>query len=458
MNGINKVKAYLKRYGVVKLCHKAIESRMNFNSYNIERLSEIITEEEIEEQKKHIFDRKPIISIVVPVYNTERDALIQTLNSVKSQTYPGWQLCIADAGNEKRKDVIDMVFQDDSRISYIDVPVNLGISGNTNKAMEAANGEYVAFLDHDDILEPDALFEIVCMIEKGFEIIYTDEDKVTDDLEFYYKPYRKPDFNKNLILSNNYICHFTVIKKSIVDEIGLLRSEYDGAQDYDYILRAIEKTEKIGHVARVLYHWRAGERSTSSNPFNKEYAFDAGKRALEDYIVRNGIGGVKVAQMDDPGYYRIRCGRKGNLSVSTVIDGQITNRDCDYYLLLDGNMIINNSDIDKMLKRAYFTGADVIVPKIITSDGRYLYNGIAKAGAGHTKSLAGKKAWFKGEFNLAITNMDVHVVPSIGILIKKQLYNKDFKGEKFHLNSLKGLYKGIRMVYAPESTIVKQVE
>lgn len=455
MNDFNKFKAYLKRYGVVKLYHKAIENSMNFNAYNIDRMSEIVTDEEMEKQKKHVFTNPAVISIVVPVFNTEEDALVQTLNSIKGQTYPGWQLCIADAGDEKRKHIIDMVFPDDERISYVDVPVNLGISGNSNKAMEMARGEYIAFLDHDDILEPDALYEVMKMIEKGYEIIYTDEDKVTEDLDFYYKPYRKPDFNRNLILSNNYICHFTSIKKSIIDQIGMFKSEYDGAQDYDLILRAMEKTDKIGHIAKVLYHWRAGDRSTSSNPFNKEYAFDAGKRAIEDYLQRNGIEGVKVAQMDDPGYYRIRCGRKGNLSVSTVIDGEITNKDSDFYLLLEDGMIINNSDIDKMLKRAFFTGADVIVPKIITSDGRYLYNGIAKAGKGHTPSLAGKRAWFKGEFNLGITNMDIHVAPSTGILIKKELYGDIFKGEKFHINSLKGPFKGINMVYAPESTIVK---
>lgn len=455
MNDFSKFKAYLKRYGIVKLCHKAIENSANFNAYNIERMSEIVTDEEIEKQKKHVFANPTVISIIVPVFNTEEDALVQTLNSVKGQTYPGWQLCIADAGDEKRKHIIDMVFPDDERISYVDVPVNLGISGNSNKAMEMARGEYIAFLDHDDILEPDALYEVMKMIEEGYEIIYTDEDKVTEDLDFYYKPYRKPDFNRNLILSNNYICHFTAIKKSIIDQIGMFKSEYDGAQDYDLILRAMEKTDKIAHIAKVMYHWRAGARSTSSNPFNKEYAFDAGKRAVEDYLQRNGIEGVKVAQMDDPGYYRIRCGRKGNLSVSTVIDGEITNKDSDYYLLLEDNMMINNSDIDKMLKRAFFTGADVIVPRIITSDGRYLYNGLAKAGKGHTPSLAGKKAWFKGEFNLGITNMDIHVAPSTGILIKKELYGDIFKGEKFHINSLKGPFKGINMVYAPESTIVK---
>lgn len=455
MNDFNKFKAYLKRYGVVKLCHKAIEKGMNFNAHNIERMSEIVTDEEMEKQKKHVFENPAVISIIVPVFNTEEDALVQTLNSIKSQTYPGWQLCIADAGDEKRKHIIDMVFPEDERISYVDVPVNLGISGNSNKAMEMAKGEYIAFLDHDDILEPDALFEVMCMIEKGYEIIYTDEDKVTEDLDFYYKPYRKPDFNRNLILSNNYICHFTTIKKSIIDMVGMFKSEYDGAQDYDLILRAMEKTDKIGHVAKILYHWRAGDRSTSSNPFNKEYAFDAGKRAIEDYLLRNGIEGVKVAQMDDPGYYRIRCGRKGNLSVSTVIDGEITDKDSDFYLLLEDGMMINNSDIDKMLKRAFFTGADVIVPRIITADGRYLYNGIAKAGKGHTPSLAGKRAWFKGEFNLGITNMDIHVAPSTGILIKKELYSDIFKGEKFHINSLKGPFKGISMVYAPESTIVK---
>lgn len=455
MNSFNRIGSYLKRYGVVKLYHKAIESRIGFNDHNEARLSEIVTDEELKNQTEQEFMNPVIISILVPVFNTDVDALKQTLNSVKNQSYGNWQLCIADAGDEKRKETIDEIFENDKRVTYIDVCENYGISGNTNKALETAVGQYVAFLDHDDILEPNALFEMMCMIEKGYEIIYSDEDKVSEDLEFYYKPYRKPDFNKNLILSNNYICHFTAIKKSIIDEVGMFRSEYDGAQDYDMILRAIEKTDKIGHIAKILYHWRAGGDSTSSNPFNKEYAFDAGKRAIEDYLRRNNIEGVKVAQMDDPGYYRIRCGRKGNLKVEVVIDGKLESDDCDFYLLLDKNMTVNRSDIDKLLKRAYFTGADIVVPKIITAEGNYDYNGVAKAGSGHTPSLKGKKSWYKGPFNLAVTNMDVHVAPRSGILIKKELYNEVLLQEGYHINALKGDFKGVKMVYAPEATIVK---
>lgn len=273
-------------------------------------------------------------------------------------------------------------------------------------------------MDHDDILTSDALFMIVSKLNEGYDIVYTDEDKTDENLNRYFSVYRKPDFNLNLLLSNNYMCHFTVISKKIISEAGNFRSEYDGAQDYDLFLRCIEKTDRIGHVNKVLYHWRTVGGSTSGNPFNKEYAFDAGKRALQDYILRNNIKGVKVAQMEDPGYYRIRCGRKGKLSLSMVVDGTITNDGSDYYLVLDENMKISSSDIDKMLKRAYFTGADIVVPKIIRN-GRYEYNGRAYTGNGYTPSLKGKREWYKGQSNLGILNMDVNIVPVKGILIRK---------------------------------------
>lgn len=454
MNQIKKAKAYLKRYGTKKLIWKVLEKQDKTEDYENNRIEEMVTESEMEQQRNAVFKNKVTISIVVPIYNTDPEKLIQTLYSVKQQTYSDWQLCIADAGEEKRKSVIDSVFGDDSRIKYISLKENFGISDNTNSALELATGEYVGFLDHDDILEPDALYEIMKKIDKGYEMIYTDEDKVSEGLDYYFAPYRKPDFNLNLLLSNNYICHFTVIKKSILDKMVGFRKEFDGAQDYDLFLRCIEKTDKIAHVPKILYHWRVGEDSTSSNPFAKEYAYEAGRRALEDYIDRNNIKGVRVEEMDDPGYYRIVCFKKGGYKVCTVVSHEITEPLCTHYLLLDSKMKINRGDIDRLLKRAYFTKADVVVPKIIKK-GKYVYNGLAKTGKGHTPSLAGKPYWFKGKFNLGECNMDIQVAPSSGILIKRELYDESFKGKAFHINSMKGKYKGIKMVYAPEAAIYK---
>lgn len=418
MNIFIKTKSYLKRYGALNLIRKVMEKASRGFDISEEFVCENLTDEELLKQRNYKFLYSPVISIVMPVYNPDDRYFRQTLNSIKNQSYENWQLCIGDAGKNKKNKILEEVFGNDDRVKYLDIPVNYGISGNSNKALELATGEYIGLMDHDDILTSDALFMIVSKLNEGYDIVYTDEDKTDENLNRYFSVYRKPDFNLNLFLSNNYMCHFTVISKKIISEAGNFRSEYDGAQDYDLFLRCIEKTDRIGHVNKVLYHWRTVGGSTSGNPFNKEYAFDAGKRALQDYILRNNIKGVKVAQMEDPGYYRIRCGRKGKLSLSMVVDGTITNDGSDYYLVLDENMKISSSDIDKMLKRAYFTGADIVVPKIIRN-GRYEYNGRAYTGNGYTPSLKGKREWYKGQSNLGILNMDVNIVPAKGILIRK---------------------------------------
>lgn len=454
MNIFIKTKSYLKRYGALNLIRKVTEKASRGFDISEEFACENLTDEELLKQRNYKFLHSPVISIVMPVYNPDDRYFRQTLNSIKNQTYENWQLCIGDAGNNKKNKILEEIFGNDDRVKYLDIPVNYGISGNSNKALELATGEYIGLMDHDDILTSDALFMIVSKLNEGYDIVYTDEDKTDENLNRYFSAYRKPDFNLNLFLSNNYMCHFTVISKKIIEEAGNFRSEYDGAQDYDLFLRCIEKTDRIGHVNKVLYHWRTVGGSTSGNPFNKEYAFDAGKRALQDYILRNNIKGIKVAQMEDPGYYRIRCGRKGKLSLSMVVDGAITNEGSDYYLVLDKNMKISSSDIDKMLKRAYFTGADIVVPKIIRN-GRYEYNGRAYTGNGYTPSLKGKRAWYKGQSNLGILNMDVNIVPVKGILIRKKLYDKYMNYKGRYICNLKGGFKGVKMVYAPESVISK---
>lgn len=449
-----KIKAYVNHYGILNLAHKVVEKQVYNTDYNNDRLEEIISDEEIEKQKNKELSYRPFISIIMPVFNPDRIAFVQTLNSIKEQTYGNFELCISDGGTEKRLDCIDHVFINDSRIKYISVDNNPGISENTNNALLLADGDIIALMDHDDVLEPNALYEMVQKFSEGYDMVYSDEDKVTQELDKYFAPYRKPDYNRNLLLSNNYICHLTMIKREIVSRVGHFRSEFDGAQDYDYFLRVIDVTENIGHVNKVLYHWRVGENSTSDNPFNKDYAYLAGKKALEAFITRNNIKGVKVAQMEDPGYYRIRCGRKGELTVTSIIDGVCNEKSSDYYLLLDSEMMINDEDIEKLLKRAYFTKADIVVPKIV-KNGRYLYNGIAKAGNGHTINLKGKPEWFSGPFNLAKTNMDIVVAPSTGILIKKELYDEVLFSKDFHINTMKGRFRGARMVYAPEAIIAK---
>ena len=242
------------------------------------------TGEELEKQRNARFPYSPLISILVPVYNTPEAFLKQMIQSVRKQTYPNWELCIANADptNQEVADILKTASGKDRRIRVTDVPENKGIAQNTNAALGIASGDYIGLLDHDDLLTPDALYEVVRVLneEERPQVIYSDEDKVTTDLSEHFQPFMKPDFNLDLLRANNYICHFFVAEKDLAEQVGGFRGEYNGAQDYDLILRCTEKAEKNAHIPRILYHWRVHKASTADNPASKMYAFDAGTRAI----------------------------------------------------------------------------------------------------------------------------------------------------------------------------------
>lgn len=282
-------------------------------------------EEELKAQKNHPLSNAPWISVIVPAFHTEERYFTQMAESVREQSYENWELIIADAGSgdEPRKgrsvrEMTEAMREEDARIVYLPLEENFGIAENTNRGIEASHGDYVAFLDHDDLLEPDALYEIAQRILDGADMVYTDEDKVSDDRSKYYQPHFKPGFNLDLLRSNNYITHFLVVKKSLAEEAGGFDPEMDGAQDYDFIFRCSEKASKIVRVPRVLYHWRTHETSTSDNPMSKMYAYEAGKRAIEGNLARMGTEGI-VTMLPDYGFYRVSYPVKGEPAVSVII-------------------------------------------------------------------------------------------------------------------------------------------
>lgn len=450
---LQKARAYLKRYGVKKLLYKVIERRSTGSDYNENRKNEIVTEHELEWQRKQVFENAPVISIIMPAYNTPPQSLKETLLSVKAQSYSKWELCISDGGNISVKLVIDEIFGDDERIKYKKLNENLGISGNSNEALGLATGDFVAFLDHDDILEPNVLYEVASVIvNKGADMVYTDEDKVSESLDNYFRPYRKPDYNRELLLSNNYICHFCAISSYIIKKTDGFRSEYDGAQDYDLFLRCIEYATKIEHINKVLYHWRVSTQSTSDNPFNKEYAFLAGKRAIEDYLRRNGLDKcTEVVELEDPGYFRVEY--KGDVNASVKVlkpKDEIT--EADYYLLIDDNMEMLSDWQKHLVGTALLTDADIVLPKIIKNR-KYEYNGLARNGDKTTQSLKGCPMWYKGEFNLGITNMNVSQAPKKGILVSKQIIKKVKDHTGIIIDNADDSFKGIKIVYAPAAVL-----
>ena len=277
-------------------------------------------EEDLEKQKNTKFEIKPKISIIIPMYNTPEKFFQELVDGLIEQTYSNWELCLAD-GSPEENEKLEKIYKKDERIKYKFIGENKGISGNTNAALELATGDFIALLDHDDLLPKFSLYEIVKCINKNPDVdfIYTDEDKM--DMKGLRRddPYFKSDFAPDTLRANNFICHFSVFKKELMEELGGFRSEFDGAQDYDIILRMSEKAKKIIHIPKVLYHWRVHALSTAkSGGTAKPYAYEAGIKAVQAHIDRIGLKG-EVVSGNTLGTYKVNYEIKGNPKVSIVI-------------------------------------------------------------------------------------------------------------------------------------------
>ena len=275
------------------------------------------------QQRKTVFDYQPKFSIVVPLYKTPEEYLLQLVDSVKAQTYGNWELCLSDGSGKDSplKEILTGLEKEEKRIRVIRHEEPLRISENTNAAIEAATGDFIVFADHDDELTPDALYECAKVLnKKEADIIYSDEDKMSMDGHKFFQPHFKPDFNIDLLCTVNYICHLFVVRRELIDKVGMLRREFDGAQDYDFIFRCVEEAgaQKIAHIPRILYHWRSHEDSTSENPESKLYAFDAGQRAIQAHYDRLGIP-VEISKGEFLGLYRTKFLWKEQPLISIII-------------------------------------------------------------------------------------------------------------------------------------------
>lgn len=294
---------------------------------------------ELAAQRKVCFSYEPRISIVIPLYNTPLPYLKEAVDSIVRQTYKKWQLCLADGSTgDEAANYIHKHYGRDSRICYKKLEKNGGISENTNAAVRMAKGDYILLADHDDVVAPDALFHIVKAINESVQkdghqadVLYTDEDKISMDGIHYFEPNFKPDYNLFRLRENNYICHIFVVKKELLKQAGLFCAAYDGAQDYDLILRCCEKAENIVHIPRVLYHWRCHMESTAADPASKTYAYEAGKRALEAHYRRMGLP-AEVEMTERPGWYRSRVMLQGQPLISIIIPNKDHTKDLELCL------------------------------------------------------------------------------------------------------------------------------
>lgn len=325
-NNFNKISYYFRRYGLWKTLKKVFKRifhikenrKTNQEQYKIWISNNEPSNELLEKQKNYKFEKKPKISIVVPMYNTNETFFKELIDCLKEQTYKNFEICLADGSEEENSNLKQYI--NDDRVKYKFLNSNKGISENTNEAIKMATGDYIGFLDHDDLLSKDALFEVVKTINDKNEpdFIYSDEDKIDEKYE-RFEPYFKPDFSPETLECNNYITHFVVVKKSLLNEVGLLNSKFNGAQDFDFVLRATEKANQIVHISKILYHWRVHKSSTANVADSKPYAYEAGVEVIKSHLKRTNKKGKVEFGQEVPGIYKIEYEVKGNPKVSILI-------------------------------------------------------------------------------------------------------------------------------------------
>lgn len=362
------------------------------------------------------FDRDIKFSILVPLYNTPIRYLKEMIDSVTAQTYKNWELCLADGSDDDHAEVgkcVEEYIKSDSRIVYKKLEKNLGISENTNECIRMATGDYIGLFDHDDILHPSVLFEnMKAICEHGADFIYTDEATfLGNDIKKITVFHFKPDFAIDNLRSVNYICHFSVFSRELLDEVGMFRPEYDGSQDHDMILRLTSKAKRIFHIRKLLYFWRSHPNSVAQTLSSKSYAIDAGKRAVRDSIKEAGYDCVVESSAILPTIYRVKYELKFEPLVSIVIPNMNHLSDlkrCINSIIRKSSyknyeiIIIENNSTDSKLFDYYKELEKLSNVKVITYEGKFNYSDINNTGV--------KAA--KGEYLILLNNDTEVIAPS----------------------------------------------
>ena len=403
---------YLKHFGLkefmVRLRERLEPEEVPYEPwYESYRLSEDEFEREKKEARQLMKRLKRergealLFSVVVPAFRTPVRYLEEMIDSVSEQSWTDWELCIVNASpeDEKMRAVLRERAALDPRIRVIALEDNLGIAGNTNEGLKAAKGAFIVLLDHDDRLSPSALYQTAAYLGRHPEaaFVYTDEDKISEDGKRHFQPHLKPDYNPDLLRSNNYICHMAVIRRDIVTACRGLDTGFDGAQDHDFFFRCIRRAKAeglmIGHVPEILYHWRVSAGSTADNPASKMYAYEAGKRAIERELECEHCPG-EVRLKKDLGFYRVVYPVRGEPLVSVLIpnkDHRETLQRCISSILerttysnYEIIVIENNSEDPETF--AYYKEIASMKVRVVTWEGKgFNYSALNNFGFSHAR-------------------------------------------------------------------------
>ena len=310
----------LRQSGVCYTLRRTIKKLTEGTSIRLPRY----TDADYEAQRREKFEKNIKFSILVPLYNTPDAFLREMIASVQAQTYSNWELCLADGSDAQHADVertVRTMASEDARICYRRLEKNLGISGNTNACIDMATGEYIALFDHDDLLHPSALYEMMRVIcDEDADFVYTDETTFeSPNVKKILNTHYKPDFAPDNLRANNYICHFSAFSRALLEKVGGFRSQYDGSQDHDMILRLTSEAQHVAHIPKILYFWRSHPLSVAMDIDSKGYAVAAGQNAVKDSIQRMGLSAVVESSPAFPTIYRARYALERRPLVSIVI-------------------------------------------------------------------------------------------------------------------------------------------
>lgn len=413
---IGRTLVYLKKNGLRATVYRVLKGAgpMPVDKRKLKKIAEdyYISAQRREQEENAQFPKDIKFSVLVPLYNTPDSFLKAMIESVQAQTYKNWELCLADGSDKEHSfvgEICKKYADGDRRIKYEKLEKNLGISENTNACIRMATGEYIALFDHDDLLHPSALYEVMRAIcEHGADFIYTDENTFSEEPRDAYNPHFKPDFSPDTLRSYNYICHLSAFSRELLDSVGYFRSEYDGSQDYDLILRLTEKAKKVFHIRKILYYWRAHKNSVAQDVGAKPYTVTAAKKALAAHLERCGLKG-EVLDSSVPTTYHIKYEIDGNPLISVIIPNKDHTDDLDICLksLYEKSsyknfevIIVENNSTEKETFEYYEAIAQKHGNiKIVKWEGNFNYSAINNFGVNYAK----------GEFILLLNN-DVEII------------------------------------------------
>lgn len=502
----NYVKSLLKRYGLKGLVLKTLErSRSPMLKYTDCYRDFLPSDQELSRQREEVFSYAPKVSIVVPAYETGETYLLALLDAVLAQTYENWELCLADGSKSDRVEKTVREYQNrDKRIHYKRLTKNGGISENTNAGFAMASGEFVALMDHDDVIPANALYEMVKCLNaypldlRSLALIYSDEDKIDSGGQVHSRPHFKPDFNLEFLRRNNYFCHFLMFSRTLLERTKGLNTDFDGAQDYDFVLRCVEAGAVVRHVPKILYHWRIHEGSTAGNSADKEYAFDSGCRAIEGHLKRMGTPG-QARVTPNLGVYQVSYQLMGIYKVSVLAPSKETlsyvkkqisphltgegyrikvqylpaesprkavfeQAKGDYIFFVEDNISIPKDALLNLLAICQTEKNGIVGARVLNSRGRVVSNGYLYNEKGQLiPSLSGIPGEFKGYFLHSVIPQNVSAVSFACVMIKRKAWEEAeedlcFTGEYYGADLSFSMRKaGISTVVTPEVSVVQRV-